>query len=54
VLLQVDADDEIGVPASPYIVWEVGLQVFREESTSSTRVGVLYMDPDMSSFLFKY
>jgi hypothetical protein len=27
---------------------------FREESTSHTRVGVLYMDPDMSSFLSEY
>jgi hypothetical protein len=27
VCLQDDADDEIGVPASPYIVREAGLQV---------------------------
>jgi hypothetical protein len=32
VCLQDDADDERGVPASPYIVWVVGLQVdFPEE-----------------------
>jgi hypothetical protein len=36
---------EIGVPASPYIVREAGLQVgLRRESTSCVRLGVLYMD----------
>jgi hypothetical protein len=42
---------ERGVPASPYIAREEGLQVGLGESTSRVRLGVLYMVPDMRSFL---
>jgi hypothetical protein len=45
---------EIGVPASPYIVQEAGLQVGSGKSTSRVRLGVLYMESVMYSFLFEY
>jgi hypothetical protein len=45
---------EIGVPASPYIVREAGLQVGSGKSTSRVRLGVLYMEPVMYSFLSEY
>jgi hypothetical protein len=54
VCLQDDADNKRGVPASPYVLWEAGLQVVCQRSTSRERLGVLYMDPDMSSFLTEY
>jgi hypothetical protein len=45
---------EIGVPASPYIVREAGLQDGSGKSTSRVRLGVLYMEPIMYSFLSEY
>jgi hypothetical protein len=46
---------EIGVPASPYIAQEAGLQVgLRRESTSRVHLGVLYTVQDMYGFLFEY
>jgi hypothetical protein len=54
VCLQDDTDDERGVPASPYILREAGLQVGLREGTSRVRLGVLYMDPDMCRYLTEY
>jgi hypothetical protein len=45
---------ERGVPASPYIVREAGLQVVQGESTSRLRLGVLHTVQDMYSFLTEY
>jgi hypothetical protein len=54
VCLQDDAGDERGVPSSSYILWEAGLQVGLRESISRVRLGVLYTDSDMCSFLTEY
>jgi hypothetical protein len=45
---------ERGVPASPYIVREAGLQVSLGRSTSRVCLGVLYTVRDMYSFLTEY
>jgi hypothetical protein len=45
---------EIGVPTSPYIAREVGLEVGSGRSTSRVRLGVLYMEPVMYSILSWY
>jgi hypothetical protein len=45
---------EVKVPASPNIAREAGLQVGLGESTSSVRLGVLYMVQDMRNFLSEY
>jgi hypothetical protein len=43
------------VPASPYIVREVGLQVgIERESTSRVRLGVFHTVRDMYNFLTEY
>jgi hypothetical protein len=45
---------ERGVPASPYIVREAGLQVGSGESISRVHLGVFHTVRDMYSFLTEY
>jgi hypothetical protein len=45
---------EKGVPASPFIAREAGLQVGLGESTSRVRLGVFHAVRDMYNFLTEY